>query len=153
MKATWLDDGSAISRETLAREGVLNEALPLDGYQPRMDALANEHGYTTQDEVALRPEMENLAAICKKFDDEHMHDEDEVRFVLEGEGVFDIRSGSDRMMRVVVEAGDLIVVPKGRYHRFELTEKRLIHCVRLFQDASGWVPKYRDAVTLPGKVL
>jgi len=64
-------------------------------------------------------------------------------FVLEGEGIFDIRSKGDRWMRVKVEAGDLIVVPKERYHRFELTETKTIRCVRLFQDASGWVPEYR----------
>ncbi len=46
-------------------------------------------------------------------------------------------------MRVTVEAGDLIVVPKDRHHRFFLTETKQIRCVRLFQDSSGWVPHYR----------
>lgn len=147
MRAHFLDDQSPISSATLAEEGVLNETLPLDpaGYQPRMDELKAEHGYIEQDTVALRPETPNLEAICQKFDDEHLHDEDEVRFVLEGEGVFDIRSRDDRWMRVVVEAGDLIVVPAKRWHRFELTEAKTIHCVRLFQDQSGWVPHYRAA--------
>lgn len=63
--------------------------------------------------------------------------------MLEGAGVFDIRSSDDRWMRVVVEPGDLLVVPARRYHRFELTEARTIRCVRLFQDMSGWVPHYR----------
>jgi 1,2-dihydroxy-3-keto-5-methylthiopentene dioxygenase len=67
-----------------------------------------------------------------------------VRFVLEGEGIFDIRSRDDRWMRVVVERGDLIVVPKDRHHRFMLTEHKTIRCVRLFQDKSGWTPHYRQ---------
>ena len=56
-----------------------------------------------------------------------------MRFVLEGEGIFDIRSRDDRWMRVVVEQGDLIVVPKDRHHRFMLTETKTIRCVRLFR--------------------
>ena len=147
MDATWLDDGSPIPAETLAAEGVLYRALPTDpaGYQPTMDELKAEHGYIEQDQVALSPETENLDAICAKFDAEHYHDEDEVRFVLEGAGVFDIRSADDRWMRVKVEVGDLIVVPKERYHRFELTARKTIRCVRLFQDRAGWVPHYRQA--------
>ncbi len=147
MEATFLDDGSTISRERLQAEGVLNSALPLDpsGYQPTMDELKTSRGYIEQDQVELRPETPNLDVVLKKFDDEHLHDEDEVRFVLEGEGIFDIRSGDDRWMRVKVEAGDLIVVPAMRYHRFELTDAKTIRCVRLFQDQNGWVPKYRAA--------
>ena len=145
MEATWRDDGTPISPERLTEEGVLNEQLALEpsAYQPKMEALKAEHGYIEQDQVELRPDTPNLDAICAKFDPEHLHDEDEVRFVLEGEGIFDIRSRDDRWMRVKVEAGDLIVVPKERYHRFELTDTKTIRCVRLFQDASGWVPKYR----------
>ncbi len=145
MRATWMDDGTTIDPKTLAAEGVINGQLPLDaaGYQPTMDELKEERGYIEQDTVELRPDNPNLEAICQKFDDEHLHDEDEVRFVLEGEGIFDIRSTADRWMRVVVEAGDLIVVPAKRYHRFELTDLKTIHCVRLFQDQAGWVPHYR----------
>jgi 1,2-dihydroxy-3-keto-5-methylthiopentene dioxygenase len=147
MKAIWIDDGSAIAGETLAAEGILYEKLPTEpaGYQPTMDVLKTERGYIEQDVVELRPTTPNLAAICAKFDGEHLHDEDEVRFVLEGEGVFDIRSSDDRWMRVVVQQGDLIVVPAKRWHRFELTETQTIRCVRLFQDTSGWVPHYRAA--------
>ncbi|MFK7986726.1 MAG: cupin domain-containing protein [Sandaracinaceae bacterium] len=145
MRAHWMDTEQPIEAETLVREGVTYEALSTDAnaYQPSLDALKARGGYVEQDEVALRPEMPNLAVVCAKFDREHRHEEDEVRFVLEGEGVFDIRSRDDRWMRVTVSAGDLIVVPKDRHHRFMLTETRSIRCVRLFQDQSGWVPHYR----------
>ncbi|MEM6957917.1 MAG: cupin domain-containing protein [Myxococcota bacterium] len=147
MKAHFLDEsgqaGDSVGEAELRAAGVHYEALPLDDYQPRIDELRKAHGYIQQDEVALRPDTPGLDEALKKFDDEHLHDEDEVRFVLDGAGVFDIRHPDDRWMRVVVERGDLIVVPKGRYHRFELTDDKTIHCVRLFQDKSGWVPKYR----------
>ena len=106
-------------------------------------STANERGYVEEDVVELQPSTPNLNAICAKFIDEHHHDEDEVRFVLEGEGIFDIRSRDDKWMRVQVEQGDLIVVPKGRHHRFLLTDRQHIRCVRLFRDSSGWVPHYR----------
>ena len=96
-----------------------------------------------QDIVELSPSTPNLDAICVKFEGEHLHDDDEVRFVLEVEGIFDIRSRDNRYMRVFVERGDLIIVPKERHHRFLLTETKSIRCVRLFRDASGWVPHYR----------
>lgn len=147
MRAFWLDEGEAavIPAARLEAEGVLARALPLDpaAHQPALDALKRDRGYIEQDVIALAPDTPGLDALCAKFVDEHHHDDDEVRFTLAGEGIFDIRSGDDRWMRVVVEPGDLIVVPKGRHHRFLLTERRAIRCVRLFRDTAGWVPRYR----------
>ena len=149
MRLSWLDGGSdgaaAISTDELARVGVHYERLPLDDYQGALERLKAERGYVTQDIVELRPDTPNLAAVCDKFKDEHLHRDDEVRFVLSGAGIFDIRAADGRWMRVEVEASDLIVVPADLYHRFFLTERRHIRCVRLFKDAAGWVPEYRAA--------
>jgi 1,2-dihydroxy-3-keto-5-methylthiopentene dioxygenase len=145
VKAFYRDDNSAIDANGLEANGVIYRRLSLHAaeYQPVLDELRTRRGYVTQDEVALRPETPNLDVVLKKFDPEHLHEDDEVRFVLEGEGVFDIRSNDERWMRVVVEPGDLIVVPKGKNHRFELTDKRTIRCARLFKDPAGWAPVYR----------
>ena len=145
MRAQWLDDGRELSAEDLRAEGVLYEQLIEGAFRQRLDTLKRERGYVQEDEIALRPSTPGLEAICAKFVDEHLHDEDEVRWIREGEGIFDIRSRGDRYMRVVVEADDLIVVPAQRYHRFELTERKTIRAVRLFKDPSGWVPRYRPA--------
>ena len=146
MKATWLNEGTELSTPELLANDVYYERLATrpESYQGPLDALKGERGYIEQDEVALSPATPNIDAICAKFVDEHLHDDDEVRFVLEGEGIFDIRSRDDRYMRVVVEPGDLIVVPANRHHRFMLTESKAIRCVHLFKDASGWVPRYRE---------
>jgi 1,2-dihydroxy-3-keto-5-methylthiopentene dioxygenase len=149
MKLEWLEPRSAgerIDTSELERAGVLYERLPVrdEQFQPTLDALKAERGYVEQDIVELDPDTPNLEALCAKFIDEHLHTDDEVRYVLEGEGIFDIRSVEDRWMRVTVEKGDLIVVPADRYHRFLLTDKQHIRCVRLFKDASGWVPQYRS---------
>ncbi len=144
MRVSWLDDSDAeISEAELARVGVLHERLPLDDYQGALDRLKAERGYVAQDIVELRPDMPNLGAVCDKFKDEHLHRDDEVRFVLAGAGIFDIRAADGRWMRLEVEASDLIVVPADLYHRFFLTERQEIRCVRLFKDAAGWVPEYR----------
>ena len=145
MQLSWLDSDAAISEAELERAGVHYERLPLDDYQSALERLKVARGYVTQDIVELHPEMPNLQAVCDKFKPEHLHRDDEVRFVLEGEGIFDIRSQDGRWMRVQVEAGDLIVVPADLYHRFFLTDRQQIRCVRLFKDASGWVPEYRVA--------
>ena len=108
-----------------------------------LDRVKRERGYVEEDIVELAPTTENLEGICAKFADEHLHTDDEVRFVLAGAGIFDIRDDADRWMRVTVEPGDLIVVPRDRHHRFFLTDAKQIRCVRLFQSTAGWVPHYR----------
>ena len=148
MKAYWLDpDSGVIGEAELSKQGIAYQLLDTDptAYRSAVDTLKTARGYVEEDIVELEPSTPNLDAICAKFVDEHHHDEDEVRFVLEGEGIFDIRSDDDRWMRVVVERGDLIVVPAGRHHRFLLTDSKRIRCVRLFRDRSGWVPHYRAA--------
>ncbi len=146
MKLTWLESpDTAIDTNELAKVGVLHERMAVDpvAYQPTLDVLKRERDYVEQDIVELAPDTPELPAICAKFSAEHLHTDDEVRYVLEGEGIFDIRSADDRWMRVVVEAGDLLVVPAHLHHRFLLTDKQHIRCVRLFKDKSGWVPHYR----------
>jgi 1,2-dihydroxy-3-keto-5-methylthiopentene dioxygenase len=143
MQLTWLDSDAPIADAELARVGVVHERLSLDDHQGALDELKRARGYLAQDVIELRPDTPNLEVVCNKFKDEHLHRDDEVRFVLAGEGIFDIRSADDRWMRVKVEAGDLIVVPADLYHRFVLTDRREIRCVRLFKDAAGWVPEYR----------
>lgn len=148
MNVQWIEPGphqGPCTIEDLAAAGVLYERFEVDptAYQPPLDELKAERGYVEQDVIELRPDTPNLDEICAKFIDEHLHTDDEVRYVLEGEGIFDIRSTGDQWMRVTVEQGDLLVVPANLHHRFLLTERKHIRCVRLFKDRSGWVPHYR----------
>lgn len=150
MHACWLiedasgrREGAPIDAQTLTDEGIPHARIEPHAWEAPIDALMRERGYGTRDEVRLGPSTENLDVILAKFDREHLHSDDEVRYVLEGQGIFDIRSRDDRWMRVVVEPGDFLVVPKDRHHRFLLTDARTIRAVRLFEDQAGWVPHYR----------
>ena len=84
-----------------------------------------------------------LEAMLAKFNSEHWHDEDEVRLIVEGRGLFHIHpADGGPVFAVEVEAGDLIRVPRGTHHWFDLCGDRRIRAIRLFQDVSGWTPHY-----------
>ena len=144
MKAYWLENGTPISEAELNKQGVSYEKLDLNNYQPSLERIKSANGYVTQDIVELTPQTPNLEVILAKFDKEHLHTDDEVRFVLSGSGIFDIRNGDDRWMRVEVYSGDYISVPANRHHRFFCTDEKSIRCVRLFKDNTGWTPIYRE---------
>ena len=146
MRAYRLEDRQPIAAEELAANGVLSWALPADesARAAAVDAVKRERGYVDEDFIELAPTTPNIEAICAKFDREHFHTEDEVRFVVGGEGIFDVRDGGDRWMRIEVGEGDMIVIPARTYHRFYLTERKQIRCMRLFANHDGWAPLYRE---------
>ena len=136
---------SAVAPDDLAKRGVLSWSVPADDAS-RAELIATvkrEHGYVDEDFVELRPDMDNLDEICAKFDKEHFHTEDEVRYVVAGAGIFDVRDAGDQWIRIEVTPGDMIVIPARTYHRFYLTEAKQIRCMRLFANHDGWAPVYR----------
>jgi len=148
MRAWLLDEpSSTITPEQLAGRGVLSWSVPEEeeARAALIERIKREHGYVDEDFVELGPETPNLEAICAKFDREHLHTEDEVRFVVAGEGIFDVRDETDRWIRIVVGPGDLIVIPARAHHRFFLTDKKQIRCMRLFANHDGWAPLYRES--------
>ena len=146
MRAYVLDDPTrAMTPNDLSRHGVNFWRVTSDDADSTIDTIKREQGYVDQDVVELSPSMENLDAICAKFDKEHYHTEDEVRFVLEGDGIFDVRDEGDAWIRIEVTKGDIISIPARKYHRFYLTDTRHIRCMRLFANHDGWAPLYRTS--------
>ncbi len=114
----------------------------LDAYKDKLDELKARGGYVTADVIDVHPDTPGLEAMLKKFNSEHWHDEDEVRFIVDGRGLFHIRPDDGPVFAIEVEKGDLIRVPKGTHHWFDLCVDRRIRAIRLFQDKSGWTPHY-----------
>ena len=117
----------------------------LEAYSPEIEKLKASGGYVTADIIDVTPETPGLEEMLAKFDREHWHDEDEVRFVISGSGIFHIRGQNGEVVAIEVKAGDLIRVPRGTLHWFNLCFDRRIRAIRLFQDKSGWTPHYSDS--------
>ena len=152
-----LDDPKEINA-FLAPFGIHHERWPLEdrvspdaapeailaAYAPEIDRLKAQGGYVTADVINVTPQTPNLEAMLDKFRKEHTHSEDEVRFILKGRGLFHVHPEFGPVFAIQVEAGDLINVPKGTMHWFDLCEDRVIRAIRLFQDTTGWTPNYID---------
>jgi 1,2-dihydroxy-3-keto-5-methylthiopentene dioxygenase len=117
----------------------------LTAYAEPIETLKAAGGYVHADVVDLQPDTPNLDVMLAKFSREHWHDEDEVRFTLTGQGLFHIHPQSGPVFSVQVGAGDLLQVPRGTWHWFNLCGDRRIRVIRLFQDPSGWTPHYTES--------
>ncbi|GKT88025.1 ARD/ARD' family protein [Colletotrichum tofieldiae] len=170
MKAYWYDNldgdqrlahdsGREVTIDELKKLGVFYHRIPdLDG----VNQLASERGYRNRDEIIVSPEKmgDVYEEKVKSFFHEHLHEDEEIRFVRDGHGYFDVRSVDDAWVRIRVEkAGcraskhgdDLIILPAGIYHRFTTDEsnrrhadlEQYIKAMRLFKDEPKWTPLNR----------
>jgi 1,2-dihydroxy-3-keto-5-methylthiopentene dioxygenase len=149
--------GEAEIRAALARVGIDYERWSLDrvpadcsaedvlrAYAVEIDAMKQRGGYVTADVIDVTPQTPNLETMLAKFDKEHTHSEDEVRFILSGRGIFFLALEGG-VAAVEVYPGDMLRVPKGTKHWFTLCEDRRIRAIRWFQETSGWAPHYTDS--------
>ncbi|MFN6015358.1 MAG: cupin domain-containing protein, partial [Flavobacteriales bacterium] len=78
-----------------------------------------------------------------KFLAEHTHSEDEIRFFVDGRGLFWFNLENEPVFNLLCEKGDLISVPEGTKHWFDAGESDpFVKAIRIFIDMSGWVPHY-----------
>ncbi len=117
----------------------------LKAYSEEIDKLKARGRYVTADVIDVNPETPGLKEMLAKFNREHWHDEDEVRFIISGHGLFHVHPKTGPVVGIEVEAGDLIRVPRGTWHWFNLCADRRIRAIRLFQDMAGWTPYYTDS--------
>ena len=116
----------------------------LEAFRPQLSELAETEGYVDSDMVCLHPETPGLDDALGKFDLEHFHTDEEVRFIVDGQGVFGFVGDDGRRFTIQVETGDYIVIPENAWHWFYLCEDQTIKALRIFKDTSGWTPHYRD---------
>jgi 1,2-dihydroxy-3-keto-5-methylthiopentene dioxygenase len=127
---------------------VADDATPediLNAYSAEIERLKVRGGYVTADVIDVSPHTSGLEEMLAKFKREHRHDEDEVRFIVRGRGLFHLHPDVGPVTRVEVEPGDLLGVPRGMRHWFGLCPDRRIRAIRLFQDTAGWTPQYTDS--------
>lgn len=118
-----------------------NEEI-LAAYSEEIQRLKQRGGYVTADVINVTPDTPGLDEMLAKFSKEHTHSEDEVRFTVKGGGVFHVHPENGPVFAIQVESGDLINVPAGTRHWFDLCDDRSIRCIRLFLDPAGWAPHY-----------
>ncbi len=144
-------DGDAIARE-LAKIGVTFErwqasqpieagATPeqeLAAYRDDIDRITSERGFTTVDVISIAPDNPKKEELRGKFLDEHFHKEDEVRFFVDGSGLFTLHVGG-KVYEIECVKDDLIAVPDGTTHWFDMGPEPRFVAIRFFQQPDGWI--------------
>jgi 1,2-dihydroxy-3-keto-5-methylthiopentene dioxygenase len=120
-----------------------DDAAVMGAYAGAIERLKTEGGYQAVDVVRMAPDHPQKGPLRTKFLSEHRHDEDEVRFFVEGAGLFCLREAG-KVHMVLCEAGDLISVPAGIRHWFDMGPEPRFTAIRLFTNPEGWVARYTD---------
>lgn len=142
-----------VSLSDLAKCGVHYWHIPIDSdnnWEQAIDLVAKERSYKNRDVINVSKAGlgDQYEAKLKIFFDEHLHEDEEIRYILDGAGYFDVREPQkDEWIRINVTQGDLLVVPAGIYHRFTLDENNYIKAMRLFKEEPKWTPHNRSEAT------
>jgi 1,2-dihydroxy-3-keto-5-methylthiopentene dioxygenase len=114
---------------------------PKDAADPKLMAIRDDRGYSYADIISVRPDMlPGYDEKIKAFFEEHIHDAEEIRYIIDGSGYFDIRDKEDKWIRIWIKKGDLMTLPEGCYHRFTCDETDFIQAMRLFIGQPVWTP-------------
>jgi 1,2-dihydroxy-3-keto-5-methylthiopentene dioxygenase len=118
-----------------------NQDDVLAAYRADVDRLFARGGYRSADVVRMQPDHPERNALRTKFLAEHIHADDEVRFFVEGAGAFYVRDGA-RVLKIVAERGDLLRLPAGTRHWFDMGPDPYFAAIRIFTSPEGWVAKF-----------
>ena len=123
------DSGVELSPIHLSSLGVLHLTFPpaSPSSAAQVEELANARAYANRDEITVSPTAMGpvYEDKIKMFYDEHMHEDEEIRYILKGTGYFDVRDAEDQWVRIEAEPGDLLILPAGIYHRFTVDENNV----------------------------
>jgi len=130
------DDGKVVA------PGASNEEI-ISLYQAEIDQLVAQKGYQSFDVISLDSSAAgvDLPTMRAKFLSEHTHSEDEVRYFVKGSGLFVLHI-DDRVYQLLCEKNDLIGVPAGIKHWFDMGEHPNFTALRFFNNPDGWIANY-----------
>ena len=117
----------------------------LKAYAHELQPFMEKNGFQTADVINVHPQTENILAIREKFMKEHTHSEDEVRFFVDGEGIFWFHFDNDDVLSLTCRAGDFLSVPRNYRHWFDLHPKYNVKAIRIFSNMEGWTPNYTNS--------
>jgi 1,2-dihydroxy-3-keto-5-methylthiopentene dioxygenase len=109
----------------------------LDAYKESVEKLNKQYGFRSVDVVSLGPDHPKKDELRQKFLSEHTHADFEIRFFVDGSGLFYLHV-KDQVYLVVCEKGDLISVPANTTHWFDMGTKPNFKCIRFFTTENGW---------------
>jgi 1,2-dihydroxy-3-keto-5-methylthiopentene dioxygenase len=110
-------------------------------YSPEIARVQSGGQYPTVDAIRLAPDHPDRASLRQKFLAEHTHSEDEVRFFVEGRGLFCLHLGEE-VLQVLCERNDWIAVPAGTRHWFDMGPEPQFCALRFFNNPQGWVADF-----------
>ena len=110
-------------------------------YQPFVDDLMKKSGFQSADVVSLNNDHAKKSEFREKFLNEHIHSDDEVRFFVDGSGLFYLHFG-DTVYGLLCQKGDLISIPANTKHWFDMGANPEFKCIRLFTDPAGWIAQF-----------
>lgn len=113
----------------------------LNAYQGSIDRLMQQYGFQSVDVISVKPDHPGKQQLREKFLAEHTHSDFEVRFFVEGQGLFYLHVG-EQVYVVLCEQGDLISVPANTPHWFDMGENPDFKCIRLFTTEDGWLADF-----------
>lgn len=143
-----LQPNRSVSNAELERLGVFYWRLDADHHEtdPELARIRKERNYSWMDIITIHKDLlPNYEEKIKHFYEEHLHLDDEIRYIIDGSGYFDVRDKDDKWIRIAMEKGDMITLPAGIYHRFTLDEKNYVKAMRLFVGDPVWTPYNRPA--------
>ena len=113
----------------------------LEAYLDEIERLNADHGFQSVDVVSLGPDYPDKAVLRRKFLAEHVHEDFEIRFFVDGRGLFYLHMG-DEVYLLLCEQGDLISVPANTTHWFDMGANPCFKCIRFFTTPEGWLADF-----------
>lgn len=124
----------------LPREASQEEIL--EAYAEEIERLKERFGFRSVDVITVTPDHPKREELRAQFLREHVHDDFEIRFFISGRGLFYLHPEDGHVYIVLCEAGDLISVPAGTRHWFDMGERPSLSVIRFFTTPEGWKARF-----------
>jgi len=120
-----------------------DKARLIELFGDKLAEKAESMGYQSADVIAIRGDMPGVDDALAKFDKVHYHDDDEVRAIVGGVGIFGFVGDDGRQFLLALEAGEYISIPAGQWHWFYCDDQKNVTAIRLFKEQPSWIAHYR----------